>query len=197
VLVKKRRFARSVAVSVRLTFSTSCTSIWAGTLALPSAPTARALMEGRADVSHRIRKAAPAPGDVRHRLVLGFPGPDRRDHADEERSAPCSLASARMTSRCSPPQPGRGTVRPICAPAVELANQRLQHQGEVPLPEHLTPHKLRRTFASLLVALGVDPGSVLDQIGQRRRGVHAAGLPARHAPRRGLPRRTARARRLL
>lgn len=35
----------------------------------------------------------------------------------------------------------------------------------MPLPEHLTPHKLRHTFASLLVALGVDPGSVMDQLG--------------------------------
>ncbi|MDQ6729303.1 MAG: tyrosine-type recombinase/integrase [Actinomycetota bacterium] len=37
--------------------------------------------------------------------------------------------------------------------------------GEVPLPERITPHKLRHTFASLLVALGVDPGSVTDQLG--------------------------------
>jgi integrase len=28
-----------------------------------------------------------------------------------------------------------------------------------------TPHKLRHTFASILVALGVDPGSVMDQLG--------------------------------
>jgi hypothetical protein len=35
----------------------------------------------------------------------------------------------------------------------------------VPLPERLTPHKLRHTYASLLVALGVDPGSVMDQLG--------------------------------
>jgi integrase len=35
----------------------------------------------------------------------------------------------------------------------------------VPLPDHLTPHKLRHTFASLLVALGVDPWSVMDQLG--------------------------------
>ncbi len=29
----------------------------------------------------------------------------------------------------------------------------------------LTPHKLRHTFASILVALGVDPGGVMDQLG--------------------------------
>jgi integrase len=53
----------------------------------------------------------------------------------------------------------------VLAPAVKLANERLETRGEVPLPEHLTPHKLRHTFASLLVALGVDPGSVMDQLG--------------------------------
>jgi integrase len=29
----------------------------------------------------------------------------------------------------------------------------------------VTPHKLRHTFASLLVALGTDPGAVMDQLG--------------------------------
>ncbi len=35
----------------------------------------------------------------------------------------------------------------------------------MPLPDGLTPHKLRHTFASILVAIGVDPGSVMDQLG--------------------------------
>jgi integrase len=53
----------------------------------------------------------------------------------------------------------------VLAPAVKRANERLTQAGDVPLPERLTPHKLRHTFASLLVALGVDPGSVMDQLG--------------------------------
>jgi integrase len=53
----------------------------------------------------------------------------------------------------------------ILAPAVKLANKRLLEAGETPLPAGLTPHKLRHTFASLLVALGVDPGAVMDQLG--------------------------------
>lgn len=36
--------------------------------------------------------------------------------------------------------------------------------GDVPLSDGLTSHKLRHTFASILVALGVDPGSVMDQL---------------------------------
>jgi hypothetical protein len=52
----------------------------------------------------------------------------------------------------------------VLAPAVEQANEQLEQAGEVPLPERLTPHKLRYTYASLLAALGVDPGSVMDKL---------------------------------
>ncbi len=49
--------------------------------------------------------------------------------------------------------------------SIELADKRLVAAGEVSLPTGLTPHKLRHTFASILVAVGVDPGSVMDQLG--------------------------------
>ncbi len=53
----------------------------------------------------------------------------------------------------------------VLAPAIKRANARLQSAGETPLPERLTPHKLRHTYASLLVALGTDPGATMDQVG--------------------------------
>jgi len=53
----------------------------------------------------------------------------------------------------------------VLAKAVERANVRLEAAGFVPLPEGPTPHKLRHTFASLLVALGTEPGAVMDQLG--------------------------------
>jgi integrase len=53
----------------------------------------------------------------------------------------------------------------VLAKAVERANERLEKAEATPLPDKLTPHKLRHTFASLLVALGVDPGAVMDQLG--------------------------------
>jgi len=53
----------------------------------------------------------------------------------------------------------------VLAKAVAKASEKLTNAGDVPLPEGLTPHKLRHTFASILVALGVDPGSVMDQLG--------------------------------
>jgi integrase len=57
-------------------------------------------------------------------------------------------------------------IRPnVLGKAVQAANKALTEAGQVPLPEGLTPHKLRHTYASILVALGVDPGSVMDQLG--------------------------------
>ena len=53
----------------------------------------------------------------------------------------------------------------ILTPAAAKANEQLEHAGQTPLPDGLTPHKLRHTFASLLVALGTDPGAVMDQLG--------------------------------
>lgn len=45
-------------------------------------------------------------------------------------------------------------------PTGTLAKDRLP-----PLPQKLTPHSLRRTFASILYALGEDPGVVMDEMG--------------------------------
>ncbi|MGH2979234.1 MAG: tyrosine-type recombinase/integrase [Solirubrobacterales bacterium] len=49
--------------------------------------------------------------------------------------------------------------------AVELANKRRESADLVPLPERLTPHSLRRTFASALYAIGRTPPEVMDQLG--------------------------------
>ncbi len=64
----------------------------------------------------------------------------------------------------SEPKPGNIRRRALDR-AVTRAHETLIEAGDVPLPEGLTPHKLRHTFASILVALGVDPGSVMDQLG--------------------------------
>jgi len=49
--------------------------------------------------------------------------------------------------------------------AVERANANLDKQQLSPLPQGITPHSLRRTFASVLYALGEDPGVVMDEMG--------------------------------
>ena len=86
-------------------------------------------------------------------------------------------ARARPTSsaRVFPTQAGgplnQGNVRKrTLALSVKRANERLEAAGSVPLPDGLSPHKLRHTFASLLVALGVDPGAVMDQLGHEDAG---------------------------
>jgi integrase len=81
-------------------------------------------------------------------------------------SARCAAASDLVFGTSHSRSQSASNVRNrVLAPAVNRANERLAEDGEVPLPERLSPHKLRHTFASLLVALGVDPGSVMDQLG--------------------------------
>ncbi len=48
---------------------------------------------------------------------------------------------------------------------VKRANENLERADLPPLPDKLTPHSLRRTFCSLLYALGEDPGTVMDEMG--------------------------------
>lgn len=55
--------------------------------------------------------------------------------------------------------------RRVLAPAIALANTRLAEVGEPPLPSGLTPHSLRRTFASVLYALGDTPPDVMAEMG--------------------------------
>ena len=50
------------------------------------------------------------------------------------------------------------------ADAVEIANVKLEEDGHEPIA-HVTPHSLRRTFASLLLATGADVPYVMAQLG--------------------------------
>jgi len=63
------------------------------------------------------------------------------------------------------PQTATNVRRRVLAKAVEKADERLAKEGKSPLPERLTPHSLRRTFASLLFALGRTAPEVMDQLG--------------------------------
>jgi integrase len=49
--------------------------------------------------------------------------------------------------------------------AVKRANANLATKGLPPLPEKLTPHSLRRTFASTLYAIGETPPVVIAEMG--------------------------------
>jgi hypothetical protein len=49
--------------------------------------------------------------------------------------------------------------------AVEQANENLAERDATPLPEGITPHSLRRTFISLLLATGAEVPYVMQQVG--------------------------------
>jgi integrase len=53
----------------------------------------------------------------------------------------------------------------VLVAAFERADELLRSRGQIPLPVGLSAHKLRHTFASLLIALGEDPASVMRQLG--------------------------------
>ena len=55
--------------------------------------------------------------------------------------------------------------------AVKRANENLVEQDLPPLPDRIAPHSLRRTFCSLLYALGEDPGVVMDEMGHTDPGL--------------------------
>jgi integrase len=48
---------------------------------------------------------------------------------------------------------------------VATANRHAEERGIQPLPLGITPHKLRHTYASILVAIGKDPTYVMQQLG--------------------------------
>ena len=63
-------------------------------------------------------------------------------------------------------KPSKDNLRSrVLRAAVKRADTDLAERGLSPLPEKLTPHSLRRTFASLLYAIGEDPGVVMDENG--------------------------------
>jgi integrase len=53
----------------------------------------------------------------------------------------------------------------IMARTVERTNEKLARRDAAPLPEGLTPHSLRRTFISLLLAIGEEVPYVMRQVG--------------------------------
>ncbi len=76
-------------------------------------------------------------------------------------AAPESYVFATSTGGRSNPSNIRNR---LLTPATKAASAVLVKRGGVPLP-HLTPHSLRRTFASVLYALGENPAVVMAEMG--------------------------------
>ena len=62
-------------------------------------------------------------------------------------------------------QDSHNVRRRVLAKSIERADEQLAADGVEGLPEGLTPHSLRRTFASLLFATGEPPPYVMAQMG--------------------------------
>jgi integrase len=58
----------------------------------------------------------------------------------------------------------------VIRPVVAHANRLLAQRGEAPLPEGVSAHKLRHTFASILYVRGEDPPYVMAQLGHTDAG---------------------------
>jgi integrase len=68
--------------------------------------------------------------------------------------------------------------------AIRDANVRLEELGIEPISERVTPHSLRRTYASLRFAVGDDPLYVAQQMGHADAGRLAASIYAKAVKRR-------------
>ena len=109
----------------------------------------------------RIADAKTAAGVRDVRLL-----PALRDELAALKASAYPRADALVFPTSSGEQVGASNLRRrILAPAIELANERLAETGEPPLPTGLTPHSLRRTFASVLYALGEAPPDVMAEMG--------------------------------
>ena len=109
----------------------------------------------------RVSDAKTAAGvrDVRLQPAL-------RDELAELKASGSPRSDALVFPTSSGQQIGASNLRRrVLMPAIKLADLRLGESGEPPLPRGLTPHSLRRTFASVLYALGETPPEVMGEMG--------------------------------
>jgi integrase len=77
---------------------------------------------------------------------------------------PVAKALVFATGTGAPQSPSNIRNR-VLARSVKLADEYRAGEGLGPLPDGLTPHSLRRTFISLLLAAGEDAPFVMQQVG--------------------------------
>jgi integrase len=70
----------------------------------------------------------------------------------------------------------------VIRPVVRRADELLEQRGQQPLPEGVTAHKLRHTFASILFVRGVDPPTVMQQLGHSDAAFTLRVYAPRYAP---------------
>jgi integrase len=91
--------------------------------------------------------------------------------AHKARAADAGADAIVFATNTGAPQ-GRDNVRNrVFAKAAKRASERLEERGEAALPDGLTPHSLRRTFASVLYAIDEPPPVVMAEMGHTDPGL--------------------------
>ncbi len=109
----------------------------------------------------RVRQAKTDAG-VRIVHILPVLHGELAAHRDRVKAGPSRLVFCTSSGRPL----GASNVRiRVLTRAVQRANAELEAGDRQPLPAGLTPHSLRRTFASLLFAIGEPPTYVMSQMG--------------------------------
>jgi len=106
-------------------------------------------------------------------------------HAAERPYTPDQPVFPSRSGRANRPDNIRST---LIAPALQRANELLIDGGRAPI-RHMTPHTLRRTFASLLAEIGVHPRRAMYLLGTRASRADDRRLPAGARRLRRRPRR--------
>jgi integrase len=107
-------------------------------------------------------RAAKSEAGVRTVNILPVLGNELRRYRSLLNPAPEALVFATARGH---QQNASNVRRRTLANAIARANEQLAKDEAEPLPEGLTPHSLRRTFASLLFAIGEPPPYVMAQMG--------------------------------
>jgi len=109
-----------------------------------------------------VIKAAKTAAGVRNVNIVPALHMELAGYRQRLDSPASALAFGTSTGR---PHGASNIRRRVLAPAVKLANAELAQRDLEPLVSGLTPHSLRRTFASLLFAIGETPPYVMAQMG--------------------------------
>src|SRR3954454_11018498 len=89
---------------------------------------------------------------------------DSRASAGARGTEPAGTSSAAFSTRNGTPQTPGNVAHHVLAPTVALAAELLRARRQTPLP-NVTPHTLRRTFASILAECGVAPRRAMYLLG--------------------------------
>lgn len=116
------------------------------------------------DLAHGTLRVRASKTDAGLRVINVLPV--LRDELLAYRARTDAGADALVFGTSTGAQQNPSNVRTrLLAIAVDQANERLAKEGAELLPTRLTPHALRRTFASVLFAIGETPPYVMAQMG--------------------------------